>query len=144
MTRIKLFLFVILSLAFSVAYTQTEVGDATLGERDPFKRPKYIDDLEIDIPTTDGLDGKNIDETTDAIRRWPLKMYKPIAVIWDVQSPKVMILDPNKTMHLLKKNYRIGNQNGLITSINEGEIVVTENGIPNVIKIVSSESSGGK
>lgn len=112
----------------------------SLGERDPFRRPKYYDDLEEDAkPITVNPNDNGINEKTEAIRRWPLRFYRPIAVIWDVQNPKVMVVDPMKTMHLLKKNYRIGSRNGMITAINEGEIVVTENGIPNVMKIESAE-----
>lgn len=103
-----------------------------LNDRDPFRRPKYIEELEKEELVSNT---KITDESIEAIRRWPLKTYKPIAVIWDVADPKVMVLDMNKTMHLLKKNYRIGNQNGIITEINEGEIIVNEKGVPNVLKI---------
>lgn len=114
---------------------QKGVAQILIGDRDPFQRPKYIEDMEEDeltkVPAVENAE----DERVEAIRRWPIKDYKPIAVIWDVQNPKVMIVDRKGTMHLLKKNYRIGNKNGMITAINEGEIIVIESGVPNVMKI---------
>lgn len=105
-----------------------------LGERDPFQRPKYIDDLESDLNRNANLDTTE-DERIEAIRRWPLRDYRATAIMWDIQNPKVMIVDRKGTLHLLKKNYRIGNRNGIITAIHEGEIIVTENKIPVVITI---------
>jgi Tfp pilus assembly protein PilP len=114
---------------------QKGAAQILLGERDPFQRPKYIEEMEQEEATNTVTTELVEDERVEAIRRWPIKDYKPIAVIWDVQNPKVMVIDRKGTMHLLKKNYRIGNRNGMITSINEGEIVVVENGVPNVMKI---------
>lgn len=105
-----------------------------LGERDPFQRPKYIDDIEADLNRNANLDSTE-DERVEAIRRWPLRDYKATAIMWDIKSPKVMIVDRKGTLHLLKKNYRIGNRNGIITAIHEGEIIVTENKIPVVLSI---------
>lgn len=140
------YIIMILLLVANTAWAQTDEllngVNALLGERDPFRRPKYYDDLEEESkPVVISTDSNQPDDKIEAIRRWPIKLYKPIAVIWDVQNPKVMVVDPLKTMHLLKKNYRMGNRNGVISAINEGEIVVTENGVPNVMKI---ESADGK
>ena len=106
----------------------------SLGERDPFQRPKYIDDLELDASKNANLDSTE-DDRVEAIRRWPLRDYRATAIMWDISNPKVMIVDRRGTLHLLKKNYRIGNRSGIITAINEGEIIVTENGMPVVMKI---------
>jgi Tfp pilus assembly protein PilP len=110
-----------------------------LGERDPFQRPKYIDDLESDLNRDANLDTTE-DERIEAIRRWPLRDYRATAIMWDIQNPKVMVVDRKGTLHLLKKNYRIGNRNGIITAINEGEIIVTENKIPVVITIEATSA----
>lgn len=125
----KLFSFFLI-IVFSPFLVAQEDEGLVLGERDPFRPPAYIEDTQKP-PVND----KITDESIEAIRRWPLQVYKPIAVIWDVSDPKVMVLDANNVMHLLKKNYRIGNQNGIVTEINEGEIVVNENNVPHVIKI---------
>ncbi len=110
---------------------QPELG---LGERDPFQRPKYIDDIEADSIRNANLDSTE-DEKIEAIRRWPLRDYHATAIMWDIKSPKVMFVDRKGTLHLLKKNYRIGNRNGIITAITEGEIIITERGIPVVMTI---------
>ncbi|MBC7754836.1 MAG: pilus assembly protein PilP [Moraxellaceae bacterium] len=111
-----------------------------LGARDPFQRPKYIDDIEADLNRNANLDSTE-DERVEAIRRWPLRDYRATAIMWDIKDPKVMVVDRKGTLHLLKKNYRIGNRNGIITAIHEGEIIVTENKIPVVISI---EAAGTK
>jgi Tfp pilus assembly protein PilP len=111
-----------------------------LGERDPFQRPKYIDDLEMDAMKNANIDSME-DDRVEAIRRWPLRDYRATAIMWDISTPKVMIVDRRGTLHLLKKNYRIGNRSGIVTAINEGEIIVTEKGIPVVMKIDASGPS---
>ncbi len=104
-------------------------NDQRLGERDPFLPPKYIRDMELtkleDI----------IDKKMEAIRRWPLSEYKLKGIIWDVKNPKAMIVDKVNTLHLVKKNYRIGNREGVISEIGDSEIVVVQKGIPTVIQI---------
>ena len=111
-----------------------------LGERDPFQPPKYIDNLEAPANKGDSRD-PSIDEKVEAIRRWPLRDYKVVAIMWDSQNPKVVVSDRLGTLHLLKKNYRIGNLKGMITSIDEGEIIVTEKELPVVMKIESAISN---
>lgn len=114
------------------------LNNSGLGSRDPFQRPKYIDDLESQADRDARIDIDE-DERVEAIRRWPLRDYKATAIMWDIQNPKVMITDRKGTLHLLKKNYRIGNRNGIITAINEGEIVITESGLPVVMKIEAQQ-----
>ncbi len=108
---------------------QEKLNDIKLGERDPFEPPKYIRDMELVKPED------IIDKQMEAIRRWPLAEYKLKGIIWDVKNPKAMILDKLNTLHLLKKNYRLGNREGLISEINESEIVVIQKGIPTVLQI---------
>ncbi len=104
-------------------------NDQRLGERDPFLPPKYIRDMELTKPED------IIDKKMEAIRRWPLSEYKLKGIIWDVKNPKAMIVDKVNTLHLVKKNYRIGNREGVISEIGDSEIVVVQKGIPTVIQI---------
>ena len=114
-------------------FTDSYIGDITSDEKDPFRKPKNLLDLEEELKRPKRIQDNQIDEKMEAIRRWPLQQYRLIAVIWDVSNPKAMIEDPDKRKHLLKRNYRIGDQDGLITKINEGS-----NGIP-----TPSENSKG-
>lgn len=125
----SLTLSVLLLISGDILFAQ----DVVLGERDPFQIPSYIQDLEKQY--VENLEMDTIDDKVEAIKRWPLKEYKVLAVMWDIKEPKAMIQDGNKTVHLVKKNQRIGNREGIITTINEGEIVVKEKGIPIVIEI---------
>lgn len=120
--------------------TQLQLPDATLntkpantefrlGERDPFAPPKYIKEKLLVKPE------EVIDSQMEAIRRWPLSDYRLKGVIWDVKNPKAMIVDKVNTLHLLKKNYRIGNHEGIISQINESEIIVVQKGVPAVLTI---------
>lgn len=114
----------------STANLKTQpTADTKIGERDPFAPPKYIRDLEL-IRPEDLVDNK-----MEAIRRWPLSDYKLQGIIWDVKNPKAIIVDKFKTLHLLKKNYRIGHREGIISEIHESEIIVLQKGLPIVIPI---------
>ena len=108
---------------------EVKISESRLGERDPFLPPKYIRDM-LMVKPEDIIDGR-----MEAIRRWPLSEYKLKGIIWDVRNPKAMIIDKTNTLHLLKKNYRIGNREGLISQINESEIIVIQKGVPIVVPI---------
>lgn len=126
---------------------QDDEIDFILGQRDPFSPPKYIRDLEYEKTKEQGRKIRPedvIDDQMEAIRRWPLNEYRLLAVIWDVRSPKAMVMDKSNTMHLLKKNYRIGNREGVISEINESEIIVLQNGVPVVLQISRSVDSKNK
>lgn len=69
-----------------------------------------------------------VDESVEPQRRWALKRYKLVAIIWNVKKPKAMILDLQNNMHMFYVNDRIGNGEGVITSIGNGEVVVDEKG----------------
>jgi type IV pilus assembly protein PilP len=63
---------------------------------------------------------------------WPLQKYdleqlKLVGVIWEVKTPKAMILDPSGHGYVVTINERVGRNNGYIARIREGEIVVVEN-----------------
>ncbi len=63
---------------------------------------------------------------------WPLQKFeldqlKLVGVIWDVKTPKAMLLDPSGHGYVVTVNERVGRNNGYIARIREGEIVVIEN-----------------
>lgn len=112
------------------------INDMLLGDRNPFMPPRYILEMEYyvepqrNVPVIDPIDGK-----MEAIRRWPLNDYQVLGIIWDVRSPKALVRDRNGTLHIVKKNQRIGNAEGLISEINEGELLVLEKGVPKTLKL---------
>lgn len=119
-------------------YLGSYIGDINLSGRDPFRKPEEILQHEEDLarPQKQAVNSDDvIDEKMEAIRRWPLSEYKLIGIIWDVKNPKAMIVDKKNTKHLLRKNYRIGNKNGLVSEIGEGSMIVLQEGVPVVISL---------
>ena len=117
-------------------HTKSYIGEISNPDRDPFRKPMYILELEEDSSKPQQkVEEARIDDQMEAIRRWPLRDYRLIGVIWDVQSPKAMIVDPTGTMHLLKRNYRIGDKDGIISSISEGTITIIQDSVPVVMAI---------
>ncbi len=121
-------------------HTKSYVGELSNPDRDPFRKPLYILELEEKSLKPQKTEEVRIDDKIEAIRRWPLRDYRLVGVIWDVKNPKAMIVDPSNTMHLLKRNYRIGDKDGIISAISEGTITVIQDNIPVVMDI----SSGNK
>lgn len=120
-------------------HTKSYVGELSNPERDPFRKPIYILELEEKSLKPQKAEEVRIDDKIEAIRRWPLRDYRLVGVIWDVKNPKAMIVDPSNTMHLLKRNYRIGDKDGIISAISEGTITVIQDNIPVVMDLNSSK-----
>lgn len=59
-------------------------------------------------------------------QRFDLDQLKLVGVMWDVKDPKAMFMDPEKDVLVLGRDEGIGNRNGYIASIREGEVVVVE------------------
>ncbi|AZZ35875.1 hypothetical protein CIK05_03360 [Bdellovibrio sp. qaytius] len=121
--------------------TRSYVGELSNPDRDPFRKPLYILELEEKSLKPQKTETVRIDEKIEAIRRWPIRDYRLVGVIWDVRNPKAMIVDPSNTMHLLKRNYRIGDKDGIISAISEGTITVLQDNIPVVIDISGSNNN---
>ena len=116
-------------------HTKSYVGELSNPDRDPFRKPLYILELEEKNLKPQKTESNRIDDKIEAIRRWPLRDYRLVGVIWDVRNPKAMIVDPSNTMHLLKRNYRIGDKDGIISTISEGSITVIQDNVPVVMSI---------
>lgn len=116
--------------------TRSYVGELSNPDRDPFRKPLYIlEREEQSLKSQNTQEANRIDDKIESIRRWPLRDYRLVGVIWDVKNPKAMIVDPTNTMHLLKRNYRVGDKDGIISAISEGTITVIQDNIPVVIAI---------
>ncbi len=59
-------------------------------------------------------------------QRFDLDQLQLIGILWDVKEPKAMFVDPDKEVLVLGRDESIGNRNGYIAAIREGEVVVVE------------------
>jgi type IV pilus assembly protein PilP len=59
-------------------------------------------------------------------QRWDLEQLKLVGIMWDIKDPKAMFLDPEEEVMILGRDESIGNRNGYIAAIREGEVVVVE------------------
>lgn len=84
--------------------------------RDPFVPIKELVSTDLGMAYGPRTQTENFD----------VSQFKLIGVIWNVNDPKAMFMDPNKKVHVLKKNQRIGRNQGYIAAIREGEVVVVE------------------
>ncbi len=84
------------------------------GKRDPFQsfiKRGQSDELRADAPP---------------LQRWDIDKYTLRGVIWNTQSPRALMLDPEGTGHVIKLGTYVGRNWGKVTSISEGCVVITE------------------
>lgn len=62
----------------------------------------------------------------DPLRSASLESYKLAGLVWETKVPKAIIKDPEGKTHILKKGDYLGDRQGQIISIREGEVVVLE------------------
>lgn len=60
------------------------------------------------------------------LQRFSLDELKLVGIIWDVEEPRAMFVDPENKVHVVGKDERIGQKNGYIATIREGEVVVVQ------------------
>jgi type IV pilus assembly protein PilP len=59
-------------------------------------------------------------------QRYALEELRLVGVMWEVKDPKAMFMDPDDEVLVLGRDESIGNRNGYIAAIREGEVVVVE------------------
>ncbi|MGE3760020.1 MAG: pilus assembly protein PilP [Pseudobdellovibrionaceae bacterium] len=59
-------------------------------------------------------------------QRFSLEELRLVGVMWDIKEPKAMFMDPEAEVLVLGRDESIGNRNGYIAAIREGEVVVVE------------------
>jgi len=59
-------------------------------------------------------------------QRFALEELRLVGVMWEVKDPKAMFMDPDDEVLVLGRDESIGNRNGYIAAIREGEVVVVE------------------
>ncbi len=87
-----------------------------VNRRDPFQA--YAEYVPVD---TDGPS-----RPLSPAQRFDLEQLQLIGIMWDIKEPKAMFVDPEKEVLVLGRDESIGNRNGYIAAIREGEVVVVE------------------
>lgn len=87
-----------------------------VNRRDPFQ-------IYADYIPADESGGQR---TLSPAQRFDLDQLKLVGVMWGVKDPKAMFVDPSKEVLVLGRDESIGNKNGYIAAIREGEVVVVE------------------
>lgn len=60
------------------------------------------------------------------IQKFPLSEFRLVAVLWDVKTPKAMVMSSSSELFVLERDQSIGIDNGYVAAIRESEIVVVE------------------
>ena len=86
----------------------------SVNRRDPF------------VPFSEFADSSVPSRPLSPAQRFDLDQLKLVGVMWDIRDPKAMFMDPEAEVLVLGRDEGIGNRNGYIASIREGEVVVVE------------------
>ncbi|WP_413558398.1 pilus assembly protein PilP [Bdellovibrio sp. HCB209] len=87
------------------------------GKRDPFKPYRIIRiNPRKEVPS----------DQLEPLQRWELDRLQIIGILWDVKTPRAMVRDPDGGIFTVTKNSKMGRNEGYISAIREGEIVVVE------------------
>ena len=112
-------------------------GSRQIRMKDPFMIPNKLfetlrdRDLAAQAPPPEepvAPKDRTIDESVDPKIRWPLTQYKVVGVISGVANPRASVMDPTGKYHTYFVNNKIGNAEGVITSIKNGELTISEGG----------------
>lgn len=111
------------------------------GRKDPFQIPM------LDKPLPPGA----VHGPVLPLQKFALEELALTGVIWDVSRPRAMVKDPSGRIHVLGPYAKVGNQNGYIAVIREGEIVVIETreedgkllSAPRIVKLVTGAAGPG-
>lgn len=125
------------STALKAKSNAVKEDHAALNEikRDPFRLPEYLINKFKRAKITATPEGAPIDDSVEPIRRWPLRSYTLIGIIWDVKNPKALIADMQRKVHLVRIHDKIGNIGGIITDIREGSIIVIQDKVSEVLQL---------
>lgn len=89
------------------------------GRRDPFKSYGGI----IEESSKKSLLSE---DESKPLQSYDIDQFKLVAVMWNVNNPRAMFMDPKAQIHIVGRDERIGRKNGYIAVIREGEVVVVE------------------
>lgn len=93
------------------------------GRRDPFEPYRSV---RAALETSVENRGAKQESDLTPLERWELDQIRIIAILWDGQNPRAMVLTPEGTSHTVTRGVKIGRNFGVIRDIKEGAIVVAE------------------
>lgn len=96
--------------------TEGYVYDPT-GRRDPFQPV---------LPELKRKAGEDVVLSTDPLQAFEVYQYKVIGIMWEINNPRAMVKDPQGKLYTIKKETKIGRNNGFVSSIREGAVLVVE------------------
>lgn len=62
----------------------------------------------------------------EPLQKFSLSSLQLVGIIWHVKQPKALFVDSEKRSHVVFENSKIGNNNGYVAAIREGEVVIVE------------------
>ncbi len=69
---------------------------------------------------------EELSENTPPLQRWESDRFVLTGVVWNVEMPRALLVDPEGTGHVVHHGTYVGRNWGKVTSISEDGIVVTE------------------
>ncbi|MCB0349099.1 MAG: pilus assembly protein PilP [Bdellovibrionales bacterium] len=87
------------------------------GKRDPFKPFAVIKPVELSA---------NIQGPVLPLQKYSIEQLQLVGIIWGGAKPMAMVIDTTKKVFYVRENDKIGNNNGYVAKIREGEIIVIE------------------
>ncbi len=90
----------------------------SLEGRDPFREPRV--DFGEAVPLGPLVGASQV------LERYELNQLRLTGVIWGVDDPKALVLDPVGQTHVVKKGQRMGKNRGKVVEIREEEIIIME------------------
>ena len=60
------------------------------------------------------------------LKAYEIQAFKVTSLIWDVSTPRALVLDPSGQSHRVEIGTEIGVNDGYVAKIREGELIVIE------------------
>ena len=102
--------------------------------KDPFMLPNHLY-LTVKKKLSEVVGEGYVDDSVEPQKRWALKYYKVVAIISNVKSPKAMVTDKMKDLHIFRIGDRIGNNGGVVASIGNGQMIVRDSEIETTLRL---------
>ncbi len=91
------------------------------GMRDPFKPYKAVKP-----PDKNGVREKSLSDSFDPLQNLDIDTLELVAVLWDVRNPRALVKTKGGNTYTIKRDSKIGRNNGTVAGIREGEVIILE------------------